>query len=96
MVEVTLTFVPTPVSSLPLLWRAQISPPPGIGVKSLIHSPWLSRPGLRPPVKISTTNLQRWLRVVGRVDPLIGNQMPIALPQQIKLFHDPAPTVLPP
>ncbi len=64
MVEVTLTFVPTPVSSLPLLWRAQISPPPGIGVKSLIHSPWLPRPDLRPPVKISTTNPRARLLVV--------------------------------
>ena len=91
MVEVTLTFVPTPVSSLPLLWRAQISPPPGIGFKSLIHSPWLSRPGLRPPVKISTTNPQ-WggradLRIGGRSsDLLIANQIPLT--RLIRHFRD--------
>ena len=58
--------------------------------------------GLQPqsPVQITTTNPQ-WggradLRIGGcSSDLLIGNQIPIAQPKQIKSFHAAATTVLP-
>ncbi len=48
--------IPTPVSIPDSLGEAPSIAQSAGGVKSLIHSPWLSRPGLRPPVKITTTN----------------------------------------
>ncbi len=51
--------MPTPFSISDSLGEAPSIAQSAGGVKSLIHSPWLSRPGLRPPMKITTTNLCR-------------------------------------
>ncbi len=50
--------MPTPVSISDSLGEAPSIAQSAGGVKSQIHSPWLSRPGLRPPGKITTTNHQ--------------------------------------
>ncbi len=85
--------MPTPVLSLLPLSSFHVVESP-VCVKMVLQSR-CHRRDLQTGGKITTTNLHRRLRVVGRVNLLIGNQIPIARPHKIKSFHNPATTLLP-
>ncbi len=87
--------IPTPVPSVLPLCRVQVSSNPRSVSTAWCNHRWLSRRASQPPGKISTTNLRRRLRVVGRVDLLIGNQIHLADAKIEGHFPDPATTLLP-